>query len=262
MNNQETKEKERIKQKPRLFIPLFNTMVAVGFIVLMTFITIEKEIHILYLILVIVFMVIFVSGTWVNQFIFKKRNKAMTKDFEEETELLFKAIYELKKGTYIESIEPLYFDILDEYANIDKVTYNLEKRQFEPTHKIDIFLNMSTSCSGLMFDYNTLLVKSFEGMSPYSIWRKRKIILPTVHQGSLRLKMEEHNKMHKLTMKILNDQEMYYDSKQGIFLIGELNRTNDDESIQIGENVIVSLLNKEIKAVYVLIDKDLFKKRK
>lgn len=262
MNNKEYLEKDIKKHKPKLFMPIINTIIGIAFIILMIRVTIYNNVNPWFLVLVIILMLIFIGGSWFTSFFFKKKNKDLTKDFEAETELLFKAMYELKKGTFLEPKEPLKFEILDEYQNIEKVSFDTSARAFKPKGNIDIFINMGPSCAGLMVDYNTLLVKSFEGMSPNSIWKKKTIKLPEYKDGSLKLKMENYNKIRKLTLKILNQTDLYYDTKSGIYLTGILKRTPLDENIRIGENVIVSLFENEIQAVYVILDKDLFKKQK
>lgn len=260
--NKEYLEKDIKKHKPNLFMPILNTILGIAFIILMVRVTIVNHINPWYLVLVIIIVIIFIGGSFFTSFFFKRRNKNLTKDFDKETDLLFKAMYEIKKGTYIEPKTKVEFEILDEYQNIPKVSFDKEKREFIPKSNFDIFINMSTSCSGLMVDYNTLRVISYQGMSPNSIWHNKRIKLPNYKQGSLRLKFNDYNKMKHLTLKILKDTDMYYDSKSGIYLIGELKRTPLDEVIQLGENLFVALFENEINAVYVILDAKLFKEKR
>ena len=118
MANKEYLEKDLKKHKPKLLSPIINTIIGILFTVLMIRVTIVNKINPWYLVLIIILMLIFVGGSWYTSFFFKKKNKRLTKDFEKETELLFKAIYELKKGTYIEPTKPVLFDILEEEQNI------------------------------------------------------------------------------------------------------------------------------------------------
>ncbi len=260
--NKEYLEKDIKKHKPNLFIPIFNTILGIAFIILMIRVTIYNHVNPLYLVIVIIIVLIFIGGSFFTSFFFKRKNKKLTKDFDKETELLFKAMYEIKKGTYIEPNTKVEFEILDEYQNIPKIEFDKEKRAFIPTNHFDIFINMSTSCSGLMVDYNTLHVISYEGMSPNSIWKKKHLTLPPSKQGSLKLNLHEYNKMKHLTLKILKDTDMYYDPKSGIYLIGELKRTSLDDIIQLGENLFVALYENEVKAIYVILPPKLFKEPK
>lgn len=260
--NKEYLEKDIKKHKPNLFIPILNTILGIAFIVLMIRVTIYNHVNPFYLVLVILFALLFIGGSYFNYFFFRKKNKNLTKDFEKETDLLFHAMYELKKGTFVEPKTKVQFKVLDEYQNVEKITFDKELREFRPKHKFDILINMSTSCSGLMVDYDTLRVISYEGMSPNSIWKNKRIELPTSKKGSLELMFKDYNKMKHLTLKILSQTDMYYDRKSGIFLVGEKNRTPLDQVIQLGENLYVALYEEEIVAVYVVLEKDLFKEKR
>jgi len=261
-NNKEYLEKDIKKHKPKLFLPIFNTIIGIAFIVLMVRVTIYNNVSVWYLILVIILVLIFIGGTWFTQFFFRMRNKNLTKDFENETDLLFKAIYELKKGTFIEPKNPVKVEITEEYANVPKVNYEKIDKCFKPKDPIDIFVNIGPSCAGLLFDYNHLNVKGFQGMSPNSIWKNKRITLPTSKKGGLKINMDDYSKMKKLTLKILNQTDLYYDSRNGIYLTGEYTKTPLDENIQIGENVIVTVFEEEIKSVYVILEPKLLKETK
>ena len=97
-------------------------------------------------------------------------------------------------------------------------------------------------------------------MSPYSLWKNKKIVLPEAKKGSLKLNMDGFKKVKKLTLKILNATDTYYNKKSGYFALGDLHRTSLDENIQIGENIIVSLYENEIQCIYVMLKPDLFHK--
>lgn len=259
-NNKEYLEKEIKKHKPKLLSPIINTILGIAFVVLMIRVTIVNNISPIYLVLVIFLMIIFISGSWYTNFFFKRKNKKLTKDFEKETELLFKAVYELKKGTYIEPTKPVLFKISEEYSNILNVTYDIEKREFIPKREHSIFINIGASCSGLVVDYETLNVVGFQGMSPYSIWMNKKIVLPDAVKGSLQLNMDGFQKVKKLTLKILSQTDIFYNSKTGYFAAGDMKKTVLDENIQIGENIIVSLYDNQIKCIYIKLQPNLFDK--
>lgn len=253
-------EKDFKKHKPRLFTPIINTILGIAFIVLMIRVTIYNEIHPLYLVLVIFLMLIFIGGSWYISFFFKKKNRDLTKDFEEETKLLFEAVYELKKGTYIEPRKPVKFEIEDEYSNIPVIKYDLKKREFLPKKDYDIFINLGTTCAGLLIDFNTLEVIGFQGMSPYSIWMKKKVVLPESVTGKIKLNMDGFNKVSKLTLKIMNQADTYYDSKTGYLAIGDMKKTSLDDNIQVGESIYISLYDNEIKCIYIKLEPKLFDK--
>ncbi len=258
--NKEYLEKDFAKHKPRLFSPIINTIIGIAFIILMIRVTIVNEIHVIWLILVIFLMLIFMSGSWYISFFFRKKNKDLTKDFEKETELLFKAVYELKKGTYIEPKKPVLFEISKEYSNIELVNYDIVKREFIPMLEHSIFINLGTTCAGLVVDFDTLNVIGFHGMSPFSIWQKKKVTMPDSIEGSLKLKMDGFQKVNKLTLKILNQCDTYYDKKTGNLAIGDMKKTVLDENILIGDNIIVSLYDNQIKCIYIKLPAKLFDK--
>ena len=260
--NKDYLEKDFAKHKPKLFMPVFNTLLAIAFTILMVRVTIVNNVNPVYLAIIIVLMVLFVGGSWFNSFFFRKKNQKATADFQLETELLFNAVYALKKGTYIEPKKPVKFEILEEYANNPKVSFDLKKREFTPIPQHDIFVNMGPTCCGLNFDYETLEVNGFSGMAPYSIWKSKRLTMPQAIEGSIKIDMQEFNKIRKLTLKILNQVDSYYDKKSGIFMIGDTHKTTLDENIKISENVIVSLYDNEIKAVYVQLEPNMFQKNK
>lgn len=258
--NKDYLEKDIARHKPKLFIPIFNTILAIAFTAFMVRVTIVNEINPWYLVLIIFLMIIFVAGSWFTSFFFKKKNKDLTKDFENETKLLFEAMYELKQGTYIEPKTPVKFDLSSDYLDVPLTKYDKVTRSFQPKEDFDIFINCGTNCCGLVIDGETLEAKAFQGMSPYSIWKKKKISLPESVNGSIKLNMNGFNKVKKLVLKILNATDSYYDKKSGIFAVGDLHKTTLDDNIKIGENVIVSLYENEIKCIYVLIEPNLFHK--
>mgnify|MGYP003290197954 CR=1 FL=1 len=258
--NKEYLEKEISKHKPRLVSPIINTILGIAFIVLMVRVTVLNKINPFYLVLVIILMIIFIGGSWYTNFFFKKKNKALTKDFEKETELLFKAVYELKKGTYIEPTKPVLFNIVEKYSAIKEISYDTEKREFLPKTEHEIFINIGASCSGLVVNYDTLEITGFQGMSPYSIWQKKKVVLPDSIDGTLQLNMDGFNKVKKLTLKILNQTDIYYNPKTGYFAAGDMKKTVLDENIRIGDNLIVSLYDNQIKCIYIKLQPNLFDK--
>lgn len=253
-------EKDFKKHKPKLLTPIINTILGILFIILMVRVTIYNEIHPGYLVLVIFLMLIFIGGSWYISFFFKKKNRDLTKDFEEETKLLFEAVYELKKGTYIEPKKPVKFEISDEYLDIPVVKYDLVKREFTPKKEHQIFINLGTTCAGLLVDYETLNIIGFQGMSPYSIWIKKKIILPDAVKGKIKLNMDGFNKVNKLTLKIMNQSDTFYDSKTGYLAIGDMKKTVLDENIQVGDSILISLYDNEIKCIYIKLEAKLFDK--
>ena len=259
-DNKDYLAKDIARHKPHLFMPIFNTIIGIAFLVLMIRVAMYNKIHVGYLILIIVLIIIFVGGSWYTSFFYKRKNKKLTKDFEIETKLLFEAMYELKKGTYVEPKNPVHFKV-DETDELNPlVTYDLVKRCFMPKEDFKIFINCGTNCCGLLIDKDTLKAISFQGMSPYSLWQKKRISLPDTKKGSLTLVMDGYEVAKKLTLKILKETDTYYDAKSGIFAVGDLKRTVLDENIQIGENVFVSLYDEEIKCIYVQLEPKMFKK--
>jgi hypothetical protein len=258
--NKDYLEKDFEKHQPKLFMPILNTIIAVAAIVLMIRVAITNKVHIIWLIVFILLMIVFAGGSWYSSFILKRQNKKATVDFQKETELLFSAVYELKKGTYIEPKTPVYFEINKDYKPIEKVTYTKISRAFLPKLDHEILINLGPTCSGLNVDFNTLDVVGFSGCAPYSIWRPKKLTLPEFTEGSLKLKMDGFNKVNKLTLKILNQVDSYFDKKSGIFAIGDIRKTALDDNIKIGENVIVSLYENHVKCVYVILESNLLSK--
>lgn len=258
--NKDYLEKDFEKHQPKLFMPIMNTIIAAAAIVLMIRVAITNDVKIIWIIVFVLLMLIFAGGSWYSSFILKRQNKKATIDFQKETELLFSAVYELKKGTYIEPKTPVLFEISDIYKPIEKVSYTKISRAFQPKIEHEIFVNLGPTCAGLNIDYETLEVKGFSGCAPYSIWRNKKLHLPDAKEGSLKLRMDGFNKVKKLTLKILNQVDSYYDKKSGIFAIGEIKQTILDDNIKIGENVIVSLYENQVKCIYVILESNLLLK--
>ena len=259
-DNKDYLAKDIARHKPHLFMPIFNTIIGILFLVLMIRVTIYNHVHVGYLILVIFLILIFVGGSWYTSFFFKRKNKKLTQDFEEETKLLFEAMYELKKGTYIEPKNKVRFEVIDEITPIKHVSYDLVKRTFIPKENFQIFINCGTNCCGLLIDPTTLKATGFQGMSPYSLWQKKHISLPSTKEASIKLIMDGYEVAKKLTLKIMKETDTYYDAKTGVFAVGDLRKTTLDENIQIGENVIVSIYDEEIKCIYVQLEPNLFHK--
>ena len=258
--NKDYLEKDFEKHQPKIFMPIMNTIIAIAAIVLMIKVAITNEVKIVWLIIFIILMIMFAGGSWYTSFILKRQNKKATVDFQKETELLFNAVYELKKGTYIEPKTPVLFEISNIYKPIEKVTYTKISRAFLPKVEHEILVNLGPTCSGLNINYDTLEVVGFSGCAPYSIWRNKKLTLPEYKEGSLTLKMDGFNKVKKLTLKVLNQVDSYYDKKSGIFAIGDIKQTVLDDNIKIGENVIVSLYENQVKCVYVILETNLLLK--
>ena len=196
--NNDYLEKDFAKHQPKLFMPIMNTLIAIGAIVLMIKVAITNDVHIIWLIIFILLMLIFAGGSWYSSFILKRKNKKATADFQKETELLFNAVFELKNGTYIEPKTPVLFEINREYKPIENVTYNKISRSFQPNIEHEILVNLGPTCSGLNLSNESLEVIGFSGCAPYSIWRNKKIRLPEYTKGSLKLKMDGYNKVKKL----------------------------------------------------------------
>ena len=97
-------------------------------------------------------------------------------------------------------------------------------------------------------------------MSPYSIWLKKRIKLPVAIPGTLKLNMTGFNKIKKLTLKILSQTDIYYDKSSGIVAMGDIKKTVLDDNIQLGENLLVSLYDNQVKCVYVKLEPNLFGK--
>ena len=258
--NKDYLEKDFNKHRPKLLMPIMNTIIAIAAIALMTKVSIVNNVSILWLIVFIILMLIFAGGSWYTSFVLKRQNKKATMDFQKETELLFEAVYELKKGTYIEPKTPVIFEICEEYKPIEKVTYSKISRAFLPKIEHEILVNLGPTCSGLNISRDTLEVNGFSGCAPYSIWRNKRLSLPDYKEGSLKLKMDGYNKVKKLTLKILNQVDSYYDKKSGIFAIGDIKPTILDDNIKIGENVIVSLYENQVKCIYVILESNLLLK--
>ena len=258
--NKDYLEKDFEKHQPKLFMPIMNTLIAIGASVLMIRVAITNDVKPIWLVIFIVLMLVFAAGSWYSSFFLKRQNKKATVDFQKETELLFNAVYELKKGTYIEPKTPVIFEINNQYKPIEKVTYTKISRAFLPKQDHEIFVNLGPTCAGLNINFETLEVTGFSGCAPYSIWRNKKLRLPESKEGSLKLKMAGFNKVKKLTLKILNQVDSYYDKKSGIFAIGEIRQTVLDDNIKIGENVIVSLYENQVKCIYVILESNLLLK--
>ena len=86
--NKDYLQKDFEKHKPKLFMPIMNTIIAIGAIVLMIKVAIENDVKIIWLIIFILLMLIFACGSWYSSFILKRQNKKATIDFQKETELL------------------------------------------------------------------------------------------------------------------------------------------------------------------------------
>lgn len=258
--NKDYLEKDFAKHQPKLFMPILNTLIALGAIVLMIRVAITNDVKTIWLIIFIILMLVFAGGSWYSSFILKRQNKKATIDFQKETELLFNAVYELKKGTYIEPKTPVLFEISKEYKPISKVTYTKISRAFLPNIEHEILVNLGPTCSGLNISYETLDVIGFSGCAPYSIWKNKKLRLPDATEGSLKLKIDGYHKVKKLTLKVLNQVDSYFDKKSGIFAIGDIKQTVLDDNIKIGENVIVSLYENQVKCIYVILESNLLSK--
>ena len=73
--NKDYLEKDFEKHKPKLFMPIMNTIISIAAIVLMIKVSITNNVHVGWLIVFILLMVIFAGGSWYTSFILKRQNK-------------------------------------------------------------------------------------------------------------------------------------------------------------------------------------------
>lgn len=248
------------KHKPKLFFPIFNTVLGCGLIVALVYLTIIQELDIGKLILAIVLVIMFMVASWYNSYFSKKKTQKEIYNLQEETEILINAIKDQKSFSIYEIDNPKklkfrYEETTDIPSN--ELNFDVKTRLFSKEVKGYTQVNFTVACAGLLVNPNTKEVEGFGGMAPCSVWIKKSLKTPTPIKGKVYMDAPSYKLTPKTIFKYLRHEDTYYDKKTGWLCFGPKKVEVIDEAIEVSENVYLVLRDDELISVWVNVGDNL-----
>ena len=248
------------KNKPRLFFPIFNSVIGCGLIAALIYLTIIQELDVLKLVGAIVLVILFILSSWYNSYFSKKKTQKEIYNLQEETEILINAIKEQKRNSIyeIDDARRLKFKY-EENNNIDleDTKFEVKTRLFSKEIKGYTQVNLGVSCAGLLVNTDTGLVEGFGGMAPCSVWLKKKLKAPIPVKGKVYMNAPSYKLTQKTIFKYLRHEDTFYDKKTGWLCFGPKKLEVIDVAVEIAKDVYLVLRDEELISVWVKVGDNL-----
>lgn len=246
------------KNKPRIFIPIVNSIFGVGFYIFLIVLTIQKEFKVWVLILIGFLVILFILSSWYNSYFSKKKNQKKIYNFQEEANLMFEYSKVLKqKPSYKLTGNRLSFSSkLTDDIITGSFSFDMKTRSFLPltiNDKNQVIITIGLSFAGVCVDAKTNQVKGIVGMAPCSIWVKKRLKVPMAKKGKVMVDFKEYP-TNQTIFQDLEQEDIYYDSKIGWLCFGNYRITALDEAIEIASNIYVVLRDKDLISLWVKIE--------
>lgn len=258
-------EDDKRRNRPNITFPIINTVIAfiLFVIVIVLFATSHGEFPISLLIFVIVLLILYPLGSWLNSYVLKKMNMRKINNYEKETEMLIKYVrrYESYHAYDYPGQVKLTFDV-NKTDNINSVPpkYYVDSCNFGTPENSCILLTLGVSFAGIEVDRVTGEMKRIAGVLPRSIWYNKKLKVPTSTIAKINVDFNGFNTNQKMVIHTLKRADTYYDNKTGWLAVGERKVTVIDDAYEVSKDVIVVLRDQELMSVWIKIEPGLFVK--
>lgn len=248
------------KHKPKLFFPIFNTVLGCALIAALIYLTIIQELDVGKLILAIVLTLMFMVASWYNSYFSKKKTQKEIYNLQEETEILINAIKEQKSNSIyeIDNSRKLKFTYEENNdINLEEINFDVKTRLFSKEVKGYTQVNLTVACAGLLVNPNTKEVEGFGGMAPCSVWIKKRLKAPIAIKGKVYMDAPSYKLTNKTIFKYLRHEDTYYDKKTGWLCFGPKKVEVIDVAIEVAQNVYLVLRDDELISVWVNVGDNL-----
>ena len=248
------------KNKPRLLMPIINTILGIGFSGVVLYLTIIQDLKIWVMILVFMLVIMFIASSWYNSYFSKRKMRKEIYNLQEETEILINTVREQKKKHIyeIDDMKKLKFKVeFDETLELESIAFDLKKRTFSKEITGFTEINLCVACAGLLVNPETKQVEAFGGMAPCSVWLKKKLKTPIARKGKIYFDAPGYKITNKTVFKYLRHEDTFYDKNTGWLCFGPKKVEVIDEVIEIMENVYVVLRDEELISVWVKVGENL-----
>ncbi len=246
------------ENKPRIVMPIINTIFSVVLLVFVIIFTVNKSFHISYTILSIVILVMFPLSSWYMSYFSKKRNVKQINNYQKETDIIVKYTARYKHFHPVTELDvKVRFNYETTETLTEKVTFNYDKCMIKEHDLQNLLITFGITFGGVEVDFNTLKVLYPSGVFPCSIWYGKKLKLPEAVKGNLTVDLGNHKPNKRELIQILKRTDTYYDSKLGWICIGERKRTVLDEAIEFAEGAIIVLRDGEAVALFLEVGKNI-----
>ena len=248
------------KNKPRLLMPIFNTILGLGLAAVLVYLTIIQDLKVFVTILAILLIILFIASSWYNSFFSKRKMRKEIYNLQEETEILINAVrLQKKKHIYeIDDARKLKFHFeKDDSLELETLSFDLKKREFSKEIEGYTEIDFCVACAGLLVNPETKMVEGFGGMAPCSVWLKKKLKTPVAIKGKVFVDAPGYKFSDKTIFKYLRHEDTFYDKKTGWLCFGPKKIEVIDDVIEVMENVYVVLRDEELISVWVNVGANL-----
>lgn len=246
------------ENKPRIVMPIINTIFSVILLVFVIIFTINKSFSPAYTALSIFILIMFPLSSWYMSYFSKKRNVKQIYNYQKETDIIVKYTARYKNFHPVSELDVKVRFYYEPCNQLDqKVTFNYDKCMIKEHELQNLLISFGITFGGVEVDFDTLEVLYPSGVFPCSIWYPKKFKLPNTIKGNLTVDLGDHKPNKKEIIQILKRADTYYDSKQGWICIGERKRTSLDEAIEFAEGAIIVLRDGEAVALFLEVGKNI-----
>ncbi len=248
------------KHKPRLFFPIFNTVLGLGLAGALVYLTIVQDLKLIMAVVAISLIILFIASSWYNSYFSKKKMRSEIYNLQEETEILIEAIRNQKKKNVVEidDVKKLKFRYEEDNSlKLQTVKFDLKKRTFDKEEDEYTKVDLCVTCSGLLVNTENGLVEGIGGVCPCSIWLKKSLKAPKAIKGRVYLDTPGYKLSNKTILKYLRHEDMFYDKKTGWLCYGPRKLEVIDEAIEIMQDVYVVLRDEELISLWVKLESNL-----
>ena len=258
MNNKQTEQYLK-KNRPNKVLPIINTCFGGVFLIGSIYCKIRyNDIYpTLWFILFNVLVMLFPLASWYNSYFSKKINLRRIENYDLETKEIVSYIKRLQsyKGVELNKDKKLVatFEYTDEI--IDKQpNYMLEHYSLGLPKENPIIITFGIGFAGIELKAFNKEIIGLCGVLPRSVWRKKKLKVPTPKKGKVLLEPVGFNFAEKQVIQAMKNMETYYDNKTGWVVIGEYKDTPLNHTIEIMHDTYIVIRNNEVIAIWFKID--------
>ncbi len=258
-------EDDKRRNRPNMVYPIISTVIAVILLiaVIILFATSHGEFPVSLLIFVIILLILYPLGSWLNSYVLKKMNLRKINNYEKETEMLIKYVkrYESYHAYDYPNEVKLDFKVIKtDDINSVQPKYFVDSCNFGTPDNSCILLTLGVSFAGIEVDKTNKEMKRIAGVLPRSIWYNKHLKVPVSEKAKIYVDFKGFNLNQKMVIHTLKRADTYYDNKTGWIAIGERKLTILDNAYEISKDVIVVLREQELMSVWIKIESGLFVK--
>ncbi len=249
-------EKALERNKPRLFFPILNTVFAGIFLGIYIYLLIVTELRWWSVFIIVPMIGFFLLSTWYINYFSKKKKSKQIYNFQEETELLVKYVKVIKNYRCYDVEPNVHFrftKVGDEYMSDNIPEFDYKTREFITNFENIAQIHIGVNSAGLAVDVPTKNILGVYGMSPCSIWLKRKLKVPTAVKAKLNVDFIKYKVEKNTLFKYMRHEDTFYDQKTGWLCFGKRKSNALCTAYEIAPNTIVVLYGDDLYAVYVKI---------